>query len=118
MMKMVLDEELRALLLLSFLSDGWETLVISLSNSSLEDLIALAMVKNCMLNKEDRRKEQEVLSHNEALVIERKRRSKHRGSQFNSNDGRTKSQGRSKNSKMENVTTVANGTTLRKTRNY
>lgn len=45
MMKMALDEELQALPLLSFLPDSWETLVVSLSNSSPEDSIALAIVK-------------------------------------------------------------------------
>ena len=56
-MKIALDEELRALLLLSFLSDNWKTLVVSLSNNSSEDLIALVMVKDYMLNEEIERKE-------------------------------------------------------------
>ena len=80
MMKMILDEELQALLLLSSLHNNWEILVGCLSNSSLEGSIALTMVKDCMLNKEARRKEQGVSSHNEALIMERKGRSKDRDS--------------------------------------
>ena len=49
-----------------------------------------------MLNEEARRKEQEISSHNEALVMERKRRSKHKDSQSNLDDDYTKLQGRPK----------------------
>lgn len=56
-MKMVLDEELQALLLLSFFFDNWKSLVVPLSNSSSKGLIALVMMKDCMLNEEARRKE-------------------------------------------------------------
>lgn len=60
--------------MLSSLPDNWETLVVSPSNSSLDGLITLAILKNCMLNKEAKRKEQKVSSHNEALIMKRKER--------------------------------------------
>lgn len=50
--KMVLEEELQALLLLSSLPDCWETLVVSLSNSALEGVVYLRQVTNNFLNEE------------------------------------------------------------------
>lgn len=49
-----------------------------------------------MLNKEAKWKEQGILSHNEALIMEWKERNKHRDSQFNSDGSQAKSQERSK----------------------
>ena len=40
-MKMVLDDELQALLLLSSLPDSWETLVVSLSNSTPHEKVSM-----------------------------------------------------------------------------
>ena len=56
-MKLVIDDELQALLLLSYLPDSWETLVVSLSNSALNGVLQLAMVKDSLLNEETRRKD-------------------------------------------------------------
>ena len=70
--------------------------MVSLSDSSLKGSIALSMMIHCILNEEARRKEQRVSSHNENLIMKRKKRSKYRDSQSNSDDGRAKSWGRSK----------------------
>jgi hypothetical protein len=40
------EDELQALLLLSSLPDNWETLVVSLSNSTLNGVLQLSMVKD------------------------------------------------------------------------
>ena len=56
-MKLVIDDELQALLFLSSLLDSWETLVVSLSNSALNGVLQLAMVKDSLLNEENRRKD-------------------------------------------------------------
>jgi len=55
-MKINLDDEVQAPLLLSSLPDSWNTLV-SLSNSALDGKLTPDMVKNNMLNEEARRKE-------------------------------------------------------------
>ena len=51
-MKMVLDDEFQALLLLSSLPDSWETLVVSLSNSTPNGKLTLGTVKDSMFNEE------------------------------------------------------------------
>ncbi|VFQ87425.1 unnamed protein product [Cuscuta campestris] len=56
-MKMKLEDELQALLLLSSLSDSWDTLVVSLSNSAPDGKMTMEMVKASLLNEEARRKE-------------------------------------------------------------
>ena len=56
-MKLVIDDELQALLFLSSLPDSWETLVVSLSNSALNGVLQLAIVKDSLLNEETRRKD-------------------------------------------------------------
>ncbi|CAL9003904.1 unnamed protein product [Prunus brigantina] len=45
-MKMVLDDELPALVLLNFLPDSWDTLVVSLSNSAPQGVLTLDIVKD------------------------------------------------------------------------
>ncbi|RVW64630.1 Retrovirus-related Pol polyprotein from transposon TNT 1-94 [Vitis vinifera] len=52
-MKLELDDEIHALLLLSSLLDSWETLVVSLSNSDPNGVITINMIKNNMFNEED-----------------------------------------------------------------
>ena len=78
-MKLVIDNELQALLLLSSLPDSLETLVVSLSNSTPNGVLQLVMVKDSLLNEETRRKDMgKDIAH--ALVIENKGRSKSRSS--------------------------------------
>ena len=55
-MKLIIDDELQALLLMSSLPDSWETLVVSFSNSAPNGVLQLAMVKDSLF-KETRRKD-------------------------------------------------------------
>lgn len=55
-MKLVLDDEVQLLLMLSSLPDSWETLVVSLSNSVPNGVMTIGMVKDNMFNEEVRRK--------------------------------------------------------------
>ena len=88
-MKLIIDDKLQALLLLSSLLDSWETLVVSLSNSALNGVLQLAMVKNSLLNEETRRKDMGK-DITQALVTKNRGRSKSRSSK-----GRGKSRSRS-----------------------
>jgi transposase InsO family protein len=92
-MKLALDDEVQALLLLSSLPDSWETLVVSLSNSAPSGVITMSMVKDSMFNEEARRKEQGISSQSEALVTEKRGRSKSRKPR--KYDSRDKSKGKS-----------------------
>uniref|UniRef100_A0A2N9FMC5 Integrase catalytic domain-containing protein n=1 Tax=Fagus sylvatica TaxID=28930 RepID=A0A2N9FMC5_FAGSY len=56
-MNLVVDDELQALLLPSSLSDIWEILVVSFSNSAPNGVLQLAMVKDNLFNEETRRKD-------------------------------------------------------------
>ena len=91
-MKLVIDNELQALFLLSSLLDSWETLVVSLSNSTLNGVLQLAMVKDSLLNEETRRNDmgKDIA---QALVIENGGRSKSRSSKER---GKSKSRSESK----------------------
>lgn len=68
-MKMKLEDELQALLLLSSLPDSWDTLVVSLSNSAPDGKMTMDMVTTSLLNEESRRKESGFSSQVEANVI-------------------------------------------------
>ena len=68
-MKVNFDDELQALLLMSSLSESWETLVVSLSNSNANGTISLETVRSSLLNEELRRKGSELKSvQTEAMV--------------------------------------------------
>ena len=75
-MKLELDDEVQILLLLSSLPYSWETLVVSLSNSTPNGVITVNMVENSMFNEEVRRKELCISYNTETLVTERRGRSK------------------------------------------
>ena len=85
-----LDDETRACLLFGSLPNNWNTLVVSLRNSSPKGKVTLAMVKNSLFKEEIRRKEF-VGNNTHALVTENKVRSKSKGP-----SGHNKSRGRSK----------------------
>ena len=72
-MKMPLEDELKALLLLSSLPDSWETLVVSLSTLALRGKLTMEMVKKSLLSEEARRKEKGE-SSSEVLVSEKHER--------------------------------------------
>ena len=70
-MKLELDDKVHAFLLLNSLLDNWETLVVSQSNSTLNGVITINMVKDNMFNEEARRKELGISSNTKTLVRER-----------------------------------------------
>lgn len=59
--KIILDDELQALLLLSSLPDSWETLLVSMNNSLPNRKLTLDIVTNKLWNEESRRKSIEVV---------------------------------------------------------
>ena len=67
-MKIVLDDELQALFLLSSLPDSWETLVVTISNSAPNSVLSLDVIKESMFNKELRRKVMGV-DNSQTLVV-------------------------------------------------
>ena len=71
-LKMEMEDEMQALLL-SSLPDSWETLVVSLSNSTASGTLSLSTVKDSMMNEELRRKEHGE-EHSQALGTKRKGR--------------------------------------------
>ena len=92
-MKLAVDDEVQALLVLSSLPDSWKTLVVSLSNSAPNNVITIGMVKDIMFNEEAGRKEQGISFQSEALVTEKRGRSKSRKPRRY--DSRDKSKGKS-----------------------
>ncbi|KAA8529366.1 hypothetical protein F0562_033835 [Nyssa sinensis] len=88
-MKMVIEDELQALLLLSSLPDSWETLVVTVSNSTPNGKLSMGQVSCSLFNEETRRKLAGT-DNAQALVSENRGRSKNRGYK-----GRGKSKGRS-----------------------
>ena len=56
-MKINIDDKMQALLLLSSLLDSWETLVVTVSNSTPNGILTMESVKDSLLNEEARRKE-------------------------------------------------------------
>ncbi|KAA8526119.1 hypothetical protein F0562_007781 [Nyssa sinensis] len=55
-MKMVIEDELQALLLLSSLLDSWETLVVTMRNSAPDGKLSMGQVSSSLFNEETRRK--------------------------------------------------------------
>lgn len=94
-MKIILDDELQALFLLSSLPDSWETLVVTISNSAPDGVLSLDMIKDRMFNEETRRKEMGV-DNSHALVVENRGRSKSRGPKTH---GKSKTRSKSKDGK-------------------
>ena len=89
--EMKIDDELQTLLLLSSLPESWDTLVVTLSNSTPEGKLSMDSVTDSLLNEESRRRERGLNNQFEANVVENRGRSKNRGK-----GGGGKSQGRSK----------------------
>ena len=56
-MKMNIDDEMQASLLLSSLPDSWETLVVTVSNSTPNGILTMESVKDSLLNEDVRTKE-------------------------------------------------------------
>ncbi|KAM1149991.1 hypothetical protein ACFX2B_030215 [Malus domestica] len=77
-MKMTIEDELQALLLLGSLPDSWETFVVSINNSASNGVLTLDNVKNNMLNEETKRKTSGTDS-SQVFITENRGRSKSRG---------------------------------------
>ena len=56
-MKMNIDDEMQVSLLFSSILDSWETLVVTVSNSTPNEIPTMESVKDSLLNEEARRKE-------------------------------------------------------------
>ena len=96
-MKMNIDDEMQASLLLSSLLDSWETLVVTVSNSTPNGILTMESVKDGFLNKEARRKEKGesssgVLVHEKQKRQEKpKRHGRSQSRKFHGFRGRSKS---------------------------
>ena len=55
--KMNIDDEMQASLLISSLPDSWETLVVTVSNFTPNEILTMESVKDSLLNEEARKKE-------------------------------------------------------------
>ena len=73
-MKIILDDELQALLLLSSLPDNWEILVVSVNNSATNDKLTLDMVIDRLGNKKSRRNNVEVIPSKLAALVSEPRK--------------------------------------------
>ena len=62
-MKMVMDHEMKASLLLYSLLDSWETFVVTISNSVPNGALSIEPVKGNLFNKETRRKAYDIKRH-------------------------------------------------------
>lgn len=71
-MKMILGDELQALLLLNYLLDSWEILVVSLNNSVPNEKLTLDMVTDGLHNEESRRNGVEIVSSKSNALISKK----------------------------------------------
>ncbi|KAL9419480.1 hypothetical protein AB3S75_037275 [Citrus x aurantiifolia] len=71
-MKMILDDELQALLLLSSLPDSWETLVVLMNNSVTNRKLTLDMVIDRLRNEESRQENVEVVSYESDALVSKK----------------------------------------------
>ena len=83
------DDEIQGLWLLNTLSDSWETLRVSLTNSATGGKVTMEYAKSGVLNEEVRRKSQDISSHLDVLYTEDREKHKTR-------DPRTRGKGRSK----------------------
>ena len=96
-MKMTVDDELQALLMLSSLPKSWDTLVVSVSNSAPDGKLTMDMVKDRMLNEESRRKDEGYTPDTEALVMQKQGKQEWRGRSKSKNPrNQSQQRGRSK----------------------
>ena len=72
-LKMNTDAEMQASLLLNSLHDSWETLVVTVSNSTPNGILTMESVKYSLLNEEAKRKEKGESSYG-VLVYEKQER--------------------------------------------
>ncbi|KAK4434907.1 Retrovirus-related Pol polyprotein from transposon TNT 1-94 [Sesamum alatum] len=77
--EMTIDDGLQALLLLSSLPKSWDTLVVTLSNSSPDGQISMDIVCDGLLNEEATRKERRSPGDSKSNVFDTRGRSENRG---------------------------------------
>ena len=75
-MKIVLDDELQAFLILGPLPNSWKTLVVTVFNSACGGVLSTSQVTSSMFNEEIRRKTTNIDSNIQALTTENRGRSK------------------------------------------
>ena len=75
-MKIVLDDELQAFLILRPLPNSWKTLVVTVFNSACGGVLSTSQVTSSMFNEEIRRKTTNIDSNIQALITENRGRSK------------------------------------------
>ena len=95
-MKMTIDSEWQAFLLLGSLPDSWETFVVTVSNSAPTGVLTIDSVKDSMFNEETRRKVSGTES-SQVHVTENRGRSKSRGPKghgMNTNRSRSRFRGK------------------------
>ncbi|GFY87492.1 hypothetical protein Acr_05g0011310 [Actinidia rufa] len=63
------DDEMQALLVLSSLPESWETLVVSLSNSTQDGKLTMSTVKHALFNEEARKKEMGMTDRSESQAL-------------------------------------------------
>jgi hypothetical protein len=105
-MKINIEDEVQALLLLSSMPDSWNTFVVSVSNLAPDGKLMLEMVKNSMLNEEARKKEKGDASSSDAYVAESHYKKEYRGrgqARFQQSKDQ-KSRGKSKSRKRQEIT--------------
>jgi len=89
--EMKIDDELQTLLLLSSLPESWDTLVVTLNNSTPDEKFSMDSVTDCLLNKESRQREKGLNNQFKANIVDNREMSKNR-----EKSGHEKSWGRSK----------------------
>ena len=75
-MKIVLDDELQAFLILGPLPNSWKTLVVTVSNSACGGVLSTSQVTSSIFTEETKRKTTNIDSNIQALITENRGRSK------------------------------------------
>ncbi|KAA0051598.1 Retrovirus-related Pol polyprotein from transposon TNT 1-94 [Cucumis melo var. makuwa] len=97
-MNIKFEDEIHGLWVLGTLPNSWEIFRASLSNSALNGILSMDLVKSSMLNEEMRRKSQSSYLQSDVLVTERRGRSRSKSSRGNS-----RSKSKSKSDQFANV---------------
>lgn len=71
-LKLNLEDEMQALLLLNSLPDSWKTMVDSVCYSISDGVLTMAMAKDAIMNEDFRRKERRMLNESQTLLTRRR----------------------------------------------
>ena len=95
-MKMVMDDDMQAFLLLCSLPNSQETFVVTISNSALNGALSMELMKGNLFNEKTRRKAYDT-ENAQALIIESKGRNRDKGQKgYDKFEGRSQSKGKIK----------------------